>query len=164
MSFKSPAGSWLAIAFTASLAVNVFLAGLFIGQRMMAPMPPAAAAAFRGGERAGERTMPAIIDRIAEILPPDQRTVFLATMEKHRADIMGAGAAVREARAKVRDLLSADNFDRPATEAAMSDLRDRHAAFQRALQMAMLDAAEALPPDARRQVVNMGGRRSANRD
>lgn len=164
VSFKSGTGTWLAIAFTASLAVNVFLAGLFVGQRMMAPMPPAAAAAFRGGDRPGERGMPAIVNRIAEILPPEQRTEFLATVDKHRAEIMAAGAAVRDARGKVRELLSADNFDRAATESAMNDLRDRHSAFQRVLQTAMLDATEALPPETRRQIVNMGDKRAANRD
>ena len=31
---------WVVIALTASLAVNVFLAGLFIGRQMVAPPPP----------------------------------------------------------------------------------------------------------------------------
>jgi uncharacterized membrane protein len=149
------AGTWLAIAFTASLAANVFLAGLFVGQRMMKPMPPAAAAALRGPER-GERPIPPVVDRVAEVLSPKDRSVFLAVIDKHRAEITTAVSAVREARAKVRELLSADTLDHAATENAMRELRDRQSAFQHALQLAMLEAAEALPPEARREMVSLG--------
>ena len=157
------AGKWLAAAFTASLAVNVFLAGLFVGQKMTAPMPPPGIA-FRSPDRPGERPMPAIFDRVADALAPEHRATFLSVMDKHRAEIMAAGSAVRDARIKVRGLLGSDQFDRSATEAAMSDLRERHTAFQRTLQSAFVDAAQALPPDARRQMVNAGARRAANRD
>ena len=157
-------GKWLAAAFTASLAVNVFLAGLFVGQKMTTPPPPPEAA-FRPADRPGDRPMPAILDRVADALPPDQRATFLGVMEKHRADIAAAGGGVREARMKVRELMASDQFNRAATEAAMSDLRARHAAFQQALQSAFVDAAQALPPDARRRMVNAGGgRRAANRE
>jgi len=157
------AGKWLAAAFTASLAVNVFLAGLFVGQKMTAPLPPPGAA-FRAADRPGDRPMPAIFDRVADALPSDQRATFLGVMEKHRPEIAAAGAAVREARMKVRDLMAGEQFNRTATEAAMSDLRARHAAFQQALQSAFVDAAQALPADARRQMVTAGARRAASRD
>jgi len=141
----------------------VFLAGLFVGQRMMKPIPPAATAAFRDRERAAERTaerqMPAVIDRIAEALAPQDRSVFLEIMDKHRPAIMAAGAAVRETRSKVRDQFTADTIDRPAIETEMGELRERQAAMQQTLQQAMLDAAQALPPEARRQMVSLGGRR-----
>jgi len=153
------AGKWLAAAFTASLAVNVFLAGLFVGQKMTAPLPPPGFAF-----RAAERPMPAILDRVADSLPPEQRTTFLGVIAKHQSNIATAGAAVREARAKVRDLMASEQFNRGATEAAMSDLRDRQIAFQRTLQAAFVDAAEALPPEARRQMVSAGTRRAANRE
>jgi uncharacterized membrane protein len=158
VNFSSRAGTWLAIAFTASLAANIFLAGLFVGQRMMKPMPPAAAAALRGQERSGERTMPPVVDRIAEVLGAKDRSVFLAIIEKHRPQITAAGAAVRETRGKVRELLSADTLDTGAVENAMTELRDRQTAFQHALQVAMLEAAQALPPEARRQMVSLGRR------
>jgi len=157
------AGKWLAAAFTASLAVNVFLAGLFVGQKMTAPLPPPGFA-FRAAERPGDRPMPAILDRVADSLPPEQRTTFLGVIAKHQSNIATAGAAVREARAKVRDLMASEQFNRGATEAAMSDLRDRQIAFQRTLQAAFVDAAEALPPEARRQMVSAGTRRAANRE
>ncbi len=157
------AGKWLAAAFTASLAINVFLAGLFVGQRMMAPMPPRGMA-LRVAEHPGERPMPPIFERVADALAPDQRATFLAVIDKHRPEIATAGAAVRDARMKVRDIMASDQFDRAAAESAMSTLRERHAAFQQALQSTLLDAAQALPPDARRQMVNAGGRRAANRE
>ena len=163
MSFGPSTGKWLAAAFTASLAVNVFLAGLFVGQKMTTPLPPPGMA-FRPPERTGDRGMPAVLDRVAAALPPDQRTTFLSVMDKHRSDITAAGAAVRDARMKVRDLLASEQFDRSATEAAMTDLRERQTAFQRSLQAAFVDAAQALPPEARRQMVNAGSRRATNRE
>jgi len=163
VTFGPRTGKWLAAAFTASLAVNVFLAGLFIGQKMTAPPPPPGMA-FRPPERPGDRAMPAVLDRVADALPPDQRSTFLSVMEKHRSDIVAAGAAVRDARTKVRDLMASDQFDRTATEAAMGDLRERQTAFQRALQAAFVEAAQALPPDGRRQMVSAGARRAANRE
>jgi uncharacterized membrane protein len=158
VNLSSRAGTWLAVAFTASLAANVFLAGLFVGQRMMRPMPSAAAAALRGSER-GDRMMPPVVDRVAEALAPKDRTVFMATMEKHRPAITEAGGAVRDARGKVRGLFSADTLDHAAVESAMTELRGRQAALQHALQSAMLEAAEALPVEARRDMVNLGPRR-----
>ena len=159
VNLSSRAGTWLAAAFTASLAANVFLAGLFVGQRLAAPPPPVAMRGLDRPDRPGERPMPAVVDRVAEALSPKDRTTFLAAIDKHQTSIASAGAAVREARNKVRRLFSTETFDQSATETAMAELRDRQAAFQHELQMAFLDAAQALPPEARRQMVTLGGRR-----
>ncbi len=150
VTFDPRAGKWLALALTASFGVNIFLAGLFIGHQMLRPPPQL----FVHGERPGDRPMPAFFDRIAGTLSPDNRAVFLTTLDKHRAEIANAGAALRQARLKVRELITAERFDRPATEAAMSDLRNRNVEFQRAIQMALLDTAEALPSEARRQMLH----------
>lgn len=153
-------GRWLTIALTASLAVNIFLGGLFVGRQMMFPPPMFVAAA----QRPGDRPMPAYVDRVAEALPPDHRDTFLAMMAKYRPQIAAAGESVRQARMKVRELLTAPKFDHAATEAAMGELRARNTEFQRTMQTALLDAADALPPEARRLMVNTEGRRAAQRE
>ena len=153
---------WIAIALTASLAVNVFLAGMFVGRRMVGPPPPplGPAAQQQSAWRPGDRALPPMIDRIADGLAPQYRTVFLAAMDKHRQDIVASGLALREARGKVRESLSAENFDRNATTTAMADLQERETRFRQSLQAALLDAAGDLPVDARRQMVNPPPRRA----
>ena len=147
---------WIAIALTASLAVNVFLAGMFVGRRMIVPPPPplGPAAQQPPAWRPGDRALPPMIDRIAEGLSPQYRATFLAAMDKHRPEIMTSGVALREARGKVREMLSAENFDRNATSAAMTDLLSHETTFRQSLQAALLDAAGDLPLEARRQMIN----------
>lgn len=146
---------WIVIALTASLAINVFLAGMFIGRRMVVPPPPLGPAAQQPAAwRPGDRTLPPMIDRIAEGLSPQYRSIFKSAMDKHRPDIVATGAALRDARGKVREMLSAENFDRDGTAAAMAQLQERESKFRQSLQSALLDAAADLPPEGRRQMIN----------
>jgi uncharacterized membrane protein len=149
VSLEPRTGKWLAIALTASLGVNIFLAGLFVGRQMVEP-PALRTVAFRPGDR----PMPAFVDRVAAALTPDHRDTFLTAMGKFRPQIEASGDAVREARMKVRQLLAAEKFDRAATEQAMAELRQRNTEYQRTVQAALLGAAEALPPDARRAMLH----------
>jgi uncharacterized membrane protein len=146
---------WVVIALTASLAINVFLAGMFIGRRMVVPPPPplGPAAQQPPAWRPGDRALPPMIDRIAEGLSPQYRSIFRSTMDKHRPDIVATGAALREARGKVREMLSAENFDRDGTAAAMAQLQERESKFRQSLQSALLDAASGLPLEGRRQMM-----------
>jgi uncharacterized membrane protein len=146
---------WVAIALTASLAVNVFLAGLFVGRQMSAPPPPLGPAAQQQPAwRPGDRGLPPMFERIAEGMSPQYRAIFLSTMEKHRPDIMAAGTALREARGKMREMLSAENFDHDGTAAAMAELQERETVFRKSLQSSLLEAAAALPVEGRRQMIN----------
>ena len=154
---------WIAIALTASLAINVFLGGMFVGRRMVVPPPPPlgpAAAQQPPAWRPGDRSLPPMIDRIAEGLSPQYRPAFLAAMDKHRPEIATAGLALRDARGKVREMLSAETFDRNATAAAMAELQAHETQFRQSLQAALLDAASDLPAEARRQMVTPPPRRS----
>ncbi len=150
-------GKWVAIALTASLAVNIFLAGLFVGRQMGGPphllmrtMGPAPHEPWRPGDRG----LPPFIERMAERLEPQDRRVLVSAVEKHQADIAARGVALRQARAKLREIVDADKFDRTAAEAALTDLRQRSLEFQQTLQTALLDAAEQLPAEARREMMN----------
>jgi uncharacterized membrane protein len=152
---------WIAIALTASLAINVFLGGMFVGRRMVVPPPPPLGPASPAAQnwRPGDRTMPPFIERMAERMAPKDRDIFNTAMERHRPEITAAGMALRSARVKLREILDAETFDHAAAEAAMTDLRDKNGEFQRTLQTALLEAADGLSLDGRREITNSPGRR-----
>lgn len=149
-------GRWVAIALTASLAVNVFLAGMFAGRQMGGPPPLALMRSPAPHEpwHPGDGGLPPFVERMANGMAQQYRAIFLSTMHQHQADISARGVALRQARAKLREVVSADNFDRAAAEAGLADLRQRSLEFQETLQSALLDAATQLPADARRQMMN----------
>jgi uncharacterized membrane protein len=149
------AGKWLAVALTASLAVNLFLGGIYASRWFMHSPGRMAERALGAG---GERGMPAFLERMAESLPPGERAKLTAAITKHQSEIASNGAAVREARRQVRDVATAENFDRAAAEKAFGDLRERSMRFQRSLHETLIDAAADLPPSARRQMVEAGRR------
>jgi uncharacterized membrane protein len=155
VTFTSRASKWLALALTLSLAVNLFLVGIQAAHwaqpyrlwvRMMGGEPPMAG-------RAGERATTGALDRMAARLSPDDRSKFQAIVERHRPALDNSNRTIRDSRRKLRDLLTADNVDRAAVEIAMSDVRDRGLELQREIQTAVLEAAESLSPEARRQLL-----------
>jgi uncharacterized membrane protein len=147
---------WVVIALTASLAVNVFLGGMFVGRQMVVPPPPplGPAAQQQPAWRPGDRALPPFIERITAGMAPQDRAVFDGTMEKHRPEIMAAGMALRLARAKIREMLGAEEFNHAAAETAMGELREKNSEFQRTLQAALLEAADGLSLDGRRRIMN----------
>ena len=151
MRFETRSGKWLAVALTASLAINVFLGGLFIG-RWMGPSP---VLADRGPPR-GERPVQAMIDRMSNALDAADRTTFEATMDRHRPRLAASSAEFREARRRTVEFMSAEPFDAAKLEAAMRQLRDRNLEFQTSLHAALIDAATALPPAARHKIAAAG--------
>jgi uncharacterized membrane protein len=106
----------------------------------------------------GDRGVPTFLDRMTEALPPDERAKLTATITKHQPEIAGIGAGVREARRKVRGLMTAETFDRTAAENAFGDLREQNMRFQKSLHETLIDAAASLPATARRQMIASGRR------
>ena len=147
MSFETRTGKWLAVALTASLAVNLFLGGLFVG-RWFGPSPVMA----ERGPRGPERPVQAMMDRMAASLDSEDRTLFERTMDRHRPRLAALGSELRESRRRSVEVMGAEAFDRAALETAMSTLRERNAEFQRALHAALVDAAVSLPPPARQKI------------
>lgn len=151
VTFESRSGKWLAVALTASLAVNVFLGGLFVG-RTMGPSP---VLADRGPPR-GERPVQAMLDRMAGALDAADRATFETAIDRHRQRLSATGAEFREARRRTVDLMSAEPLDRPKLEKAMADLRERNQEFQRTMHAALIDVAASLPPEARQKIATAG--------
>jgi len=153
--FETRSGKWLAAALTASLAVNVFLGGLFVG-RWMGPSP---VMAERGPPR-GERPIQAMLDRMAGSLDTRDRATFESAMDKHRQRLAATGVEFRDARRRTVELMAAEPLDRAQLERAMAHLRERNEEFQRTLHVALIDAAAALPPEARQKIAAAGRPRS----
>jgi uncharacterized membrane protein len=151
VTFESRSGKWLAAALTASLAINVFLGGLFVG-RWMSPSP---VMADRGPPR-GDRPVLAMLDRMAGALEAGDRVAFETVMDKHRPRLTATGTEFRDARRRTVELMAAEPFDRPKVERAMADLRERNQEFQRTLHTALVDAAATLPQEARSKIALAG--------
>ncbi len=147
-------GKWLAVALVASLAVNIFVGGLYAAHWLM--RPPHMVMMQRAN--APDRGMPGFLDRIGEALPLADRSTWRGIVTKHQPEIAATGSAVREARRHVRDLLSADVVDPKALDAAFGELRERQAKFQQTLQATITEAALALPAPARRQMIDASRR------
>ena len=146
-------GRAIAIALFASLALNLFLGGVMVG-RWLAPQPPTAA--FEAGGFGG---LIANMRAAAATLPAEQQAALREAMGHHRSEIREELIALRDARQAALATLVAEPFDRVSTEAAFAELQQQSQAVQTAIHEAMLDAAERLPGDARRQLVESGRHR-----
>ncbi|MBL8700379.1 MAG: periplasmic heavy metal sensor [Alphaproteobacteria bacterium] len=158
---------WSAIALLASLATNLFLAGLLVGDwlrpRDVGPprsLPRAADAPPNGGT--GETLIRGIVQRALAAIPADQRGAVERRLAGHRLEIQRASRELRAARERVRDAFLAEPIDRPALERAYAEQRERNLALQAATQNAVLEAMADLPLETRRAVVatlGLGARR-----
>lgn len=160
VTFESRASKWLAIALTASLGVNLFLAGLFVG-RWVGPPPLFAHAA---APRPPERPVQAMLDRLAAALEEPNRATFESIMDRHRPTLSAAGMAFRESRRRAGDVMAAEQFDKAQLEAALQDLRTRNMDFQRSLHAALTEAATGLPPPARQKLAAAATRSRSERE
>jgi uncharacterized membrane protein len=151
VTIDNKATKWLALALLVSLSVNLLLGGLIAGWHLRDPGPRHPNASL---ERPIERPVQALLERMTARLEPDERRVFHATLQAHRADLQAAREEVKIARQKLRRILNADLFDREAMDAAFADVRARTNAFQAVLQGAIADAAESLSPEARRRLAD----------
>lgn len=147
------ATKWALAVLVISLAVNVFVAGMFLGHALHRE---------RGGPEfsevrprpEGEHSMRAFVDRMASAIPGDDRGKFLSVIDGYKGELTQAEAKLRESRGKVRDAIAAEPFDRSALETAFGDVRARMQDVQKILHGALADAVSHLPPDSRKALAN----------
>jgi uncharacterized membrane protein len=136
---------WLAGGLFVSIVLNLFLAGLIIGQVLRPgfwePANPYAA----------DLGLPAahIVLRMTHELDRADRRVFADAMKAHSADLVPLGDQLRRQRQEVLKLLRAEPLDRAAVDKAFAELQQRTRAFEAAFENAAVEAAAKLPPDAR---------------
>ena len=169
VSVSSLSPRWIGGILVASVALNIFFAGMFVGrfaadEASPAPSPIGLASErrFARGERGPLGDMPGrfIIQRMAENLPPEDRPKFEAVVATHKAALASSATRVRDARLKVRDAMAGDPFDRGALETAFEQLRRRNEDLQKVMQGALVEAVAELPPEARKRLADWRNRRA----
>ena len=139
---------WLAGGLFVSVVVNLFLAGLIIGQLLRPGFwePPNPYVADLGQQAAH------IVVRMTHQLDADNQRLFVQSMKVHSADLIPLGDQLLQQRRRVLELLRAEPVDRAALDKAFTDLQQRSRAFETAFENATAEAAAKLPPDARRHL------------
>lgn len=139
---------WLVVALLVSLGLNVFLGGIFAG-RLFSPAPGKPAATGEAGE---QRPVRRLIAALTVGLDDAERETFMTTIAGREAEMRRAAIEVRLARREALARIHATPFDRHALDDALATLRQKQTALQLALQMAIADAVEKLPDDARKRI------------
>ncbi len=133
---------WVGWALVASLALNLFLAGV-IGVRF-----------WREHWREGpERVMAGAfgpMGRIAAAMPDSSRAKVKAVMEIRQQEVRERGREYRRARSEAMQALSAEAYDKSRAEAAFAEARRRADAMSEVVHAAMIEASSQLTPDERK--------------
>ncbi len=140
-----------------SLALNLFLGGLFAGHWLEA---------WRRGPEPFQGRPPPLrlhMGRMLERLPAEAREQATRVMERRREAMRKTVRAMHQARREVRRSLHAEPFDPARVERALEALRTRSSAAQAEMHAAMAELARELPPDARRALADGLGRPGRHR-
>jgi len=149
MTLTGRAGTAVVVAAVISLCLNMLLAGMMIGGRW-----------HDGPGRHGRFGFGGFMERIPEAAQPIVKQAF----DAHKAEFDAQRQQVDEARQKVADLLKADTIDRPQLEQALNEMSQRMQAMYGLGRQVMMDVAEKLPPDQRRDIVDHWMEDRARRD
>lgn len=129
----------------ASLLLNVFLVGLFVGRGVALHKPPGP-----------PPTGPLVPDRQVAALPDDQKKLFRDAMKAHREVIQAARRRHRAARDKIEADIAAPVFDRANVTADFDTLHQTNRDIDQAVGDALVDALGSLEPASRAALVTPG--------
>lgn len=124
----------LAVALTVSVALNLFAGGAFLSRHFFGPPHH---------DWASKR-------EAAEVLPEAERERIHEIWERGRDNRHDDFKAMRDARQRYREVLTAERFDPAAAEAALAALYARRDAAREAIEQKILEIATSLPPEQRR--------------
>jgi len=142
-----PSRRLLTALVVASLAVNLFLAGLLAGDWLMGRYgPPPFAPAINPSW-------------MRHALGPDAERMVAPVMRRHMDEIREHIEATRRARRAVGAALTAEPFDRAALEDALARIRTQNAEAQAAFHGAFVDVADKLSPEQRAELAKESQRR-----
>ncbi len=137
-----------AIALVASLALNLFMGGMFV-----------ASWAIQGGLGNGAAANPFAVFWARDSLGAPAGAMLRRVWGRHAAEFRPRVREMRAARRHVSESLAADDFDRAALTAAFADLRAKTLASQSAMHAALVDLAGELTVEERRSLAEVGRRR-----
>jgi uncharacterized membrane protein len=145
---------WIRVALIASIALNLFLAGL-VGVWLVRPAvfrpsagPPSAVGL--PADRLGER--------LARRLPAPDKPIIRDAFKNHEQDIRQRLDEWRSASQVTRRSLRANPFDPDAFTAAFNRAEDARNGYQRAVHQAVREAAAAMSPEGRIKLTQPPGR------
>lgn len=98
------------------------------------------------------------LEHMAELVPETQRDEVEALIEARRAGFEAAREEVRAARQALDATMRADPFDRAAAEAAFATLSAAIGRMTGLVQETVLDIAETVPADVRRELADARAR------
>ena len=151
----------------ASLATNLFLLGIWIGDWTRAhgaPTPIAAepVPAARPATPAAEAPLRGPVQRLLAHVPPELREGVEKRLAARRGEIQRANQQLRAARERLATIAVADPLDRGQLDQGYAELRERTMAVQKAIHLAISEAIGELPVATRRAIIadlNGGARR-----
>lgn len=138
---------FLSLALAVSVAINLLIAGIVVGNRAAERRLPPAAQGSQLGAAAGFQ-----LDRSLGVVPEALKSAIREELTADRGRMRDQVRGVRAARLAVVDTLSRRPFDAAAARAALGKLRDVTALAQFRLHEAVVDAMEkaesagTLPP------------------
>lgn len=136
---------WLAVALTASLAVNLFVLGLVVGGPLFRGAPPPDAPVL------GDRALPTP-RAIIRALGPERGRALLQEVRRQLDGMPERIREVRAARRAVAEAMRRDPYDPDAVRAAFARLRRAHSEVAEALQEPLVAALGRLSAQERAQL------------
>lgn len=127
---------WVAVAFVASLAANLFLGGMLVAGWLR----------HHGGWEGGGGGPPRMWERGLAVLDAAARSQAESVRDRHESSVRAQMDSLRRARRALGDALRNEATDVAALRAAMDNMRDQSAAMRAAIHGAMLDLAATLEP------------------
>jgi uncharacterized membrane protein len=138
MTLTGRTGTLVVIAAIVSLCVNLLLVGVMVGDR------------WHGGP--GRHGYWA--SRMMENVPEDARPLIKQVFESHKAEFEAERERVEQARLKVAEILKAETIDRAQLDQALAELMQRSQSIQRFGHQVLIEVAEKLPPETRREIAD----------
>ena len=132
MTLTGRTGTAVVAALIVSLCVNLLLAGVMLGGR------------WHDGPR----------HRFLDSVPEQAKPLVKEVFESHKAEFDKRRDAIRQARMKVADLLKADPIDQAQLDLALAELSQQSQAMRQFGLQVMVEIAQKLPPDLRRQMAD----------
>jgi uncharacterized membrane protein len=132
----TPLAKRLSIALAVSIALNLLLAGVFVGRALHRRPPPPP-----------EREMPALRGE-----REGRRAPLRGLFREHADELREKRRAIGEARRKAQTALGAEPFDRAALESALEGVRKETVGSQEIMHRAIVEAAAKGSPDERRKL------------
>lgn len=132
----TPFAKRLSIALAVSIAINLLLAGIWVGRMFHRPRPPR-----------GEHEMPAL-----HAEREGRRGPLRGLYREHGDELREKRRAIGDARRSAREALEKEPFVRADLENALAALRKETGSSQEIMHRALVDAAEKGTPEERKKL------------